>query len=431
MICGAFALSRASVKGLATLWGGAETCGAPFAFQEVPDTFTMPWIRTYSVKRRLTRFSLLIADVASTFLKGNTMPIITCPSCQKQLKVKDELAGKKVRCPGCQGIISIPTDEEPPLENPPVDPPSVPNVAPEVRSVDKAKEMAEQGKVLAQRGKAELAKGARNVMAGLSAAKAGVQARLKLNTLNAELIAAYRAVGDAAYKAGWGGEAIDAIRNQKMEVATITGQYNKSVADAELAKNTPGAGAAKQAVAAAQAQKKLADGVLDGLQEKLGHTIIDDASAPADIGEEQRTEIARLHDEIKKCEEIIETGKKGLLSKLMIVAGAIAILIICIAFGFLSFSKGESIVDPEEDISCRIVRRLGAIEIGMTHDRIQRIVQSTGRGVKCKGSTHGDDNQSGVCIWSIPRHYLSATFERGRLTEGAAACHYAKGMCPD
>jgi predicted Zn finger-like uncharacterized protein len=28
--------------------------------------------------------------------------VISCPSCQKQLKVKDELIGRTVKCPGCQ-----------------------------------------------------------------------------------------------------------------------------------------------------------------------------------------------------------------------------------------------------------------------------------------------------------------------------------------
>src|SRR5947209_20560053 len=28
--------------------------------------------------------------------------IISCPSCQKQLKVPDELIGKSVKCPGCK-----------------------------------------------------------------------------------------------------------------------------------------------------------------------------------------------------------------------------------------------------------------------------------------------------------------------------------------
>jgi hypothetical protein len=36
------------------------------------------------------------------------MPMVVSCSCGKQLRVKDELAGKKVRCPGCQAILSVP-----------------------------------------------------------------------------------------------------------------------------------------------------------------------------------------------------------------------------------------------------------------------------------------------------------------------------------
>src|SRR6266851_2904417 len=32
----------------------------------------------------------------------------SCPYCRKPLKVKDELAGKKAKCPGCQKVIAIP-----------------------------------------------------------------------------------------------------------------------------------------------------------------------------------------------------------------------------------------------------------------------------------------------------------------------------------
>ena len=33
----------------------------------------------------------------------------TCPACNKQLKIKDELAGKRVRCPGCATVLPVPT----------------------------------------------------------------------------------------------------------------------------------------------------------------------------------------------------------------------------------------------------------------------------------------------------------------------------------
>jgi len=42
------------------------------------------------------------------------MPIeITCPECEKMYKVKDEAAGKKFRCKGCQAVIPIPADAQP------------------------------------------------------------------------------------------------------------------------------------------------------------------------------------------------------------------------------------------------------------------------------------------------------------------------------
>ena len=31
-----------------------------------------------------------------------------CPHCQRPLKVKDELAGKKVKCPGCGKPVAVP-----------------------------------------------------------------------------------------------------------------------------------------------------------------------------------------------------------------------------------------------------------------------------------------------------------------------------------
>jgi hypothetical protein len=33
---------------------------------------------------------------------------VTCPDCDKSLKVKDEFAGRKIRCPGCSGVVTIP-----------------------------------------------------------------------------------------------------------------------------------------------------------------------------------------------------------------------------------------------------------------------------------------------------------------------------------
>src|SRR4051794_12423157 len=40
------------------------------------------------------------------------MPIqLRCPGCNKPLKVKEELAGKKVKCPGCGQAVPVPAAE--------------------------------------------------------------------------------------------------------------------------------------------------------------------------------------------------------------------------------------------------------------------------------------------------------------------------------
>ncbi len=39
--------------------------------------------------------------------------LVQCPECETKLKVKDESAGKKARCPRCQTVIPVPLEEEP------------------------------------------------------------------------------------------------------------------------------------------------------------------------------------------------------------------------------------------------------------------------------------------------------------------------------
>ena len=39
------------------------------------------------------------------------MTVVKCPECRKSLKVNDTIAGKRVRCPGCQKPFVVP--EEP------------------------------------------------------------------------------------------------------------------------------------------------------------------------------------------------------------------------------------------------------------------------------------------------------------------------------
>ena len=176
---------------------------------------------------------------------------------------------------------------------------------------EKGKELAAaatvKGKELAQRGKEEFSKGAKAIMSGLSAAKDAAQAQVKQDALNSQLVAVYRSLGDAAEKAGWGDDLCDSIRKQRDEVATITAQYNKAVADVEATKNTPGAeaAAAHQAMAGTKKQGVRATGGLNDLREKLGRALFGDASAPANIvTDQQRAEIARLQEEIAECERI-------------------------------------------------------------------------------------------------------------------------------
>jgi hypothetical protein len=46
------------------------------------------------------------------------MPITVACECGKQLRVKEELAGKKIRCPGCQAIVAVPAADAEMEESP-------------------------------------------------------------------------------------------------------------------------------------------------------------------------------------------------------------------------------------------------------------------------------------------------------------------------
>lgn len=209
-----------------------------------------------------------------------------------------------------------------------------------------ASSSAAKGKELAQRGKEEFTKGAKEVMGGLSAAKDAVQARIKLNTLKPQLVAAYRSLGDTAEQAGWNSELCESVRKQREEVVTTTALLNKAASEAEFAKNTPGAGTAKQALSEAKKRSALAAGVLDGLREKMGRTLLEDTSAPAGLGTEQRAEIGRLKEEIAECERIIAHGKKSLLTKPMLVASVLVLLVVCLLCFALPNSGGK-LLDKE------------------------------------------------------------------------------------
>lgn len=44
------------------------------------------------------------------------MPSIDCPTCNRTLRVADKFAGKKVKCPGCGGVLQVPSEEIPEAE---------------------------------------------------------------------------------------------------------------------------------------------------------------------------------------------------------------------------------------------------------------------------------------------------------------------------
>jgi DNA-directed RNA polymerase subunit RPC12/RpoP len=50
-----------------------------------------------------------LCDSVSSFTPHLKMPIeFACSKCKKKLKVKDELAGKKIKCPGCSSPVAVP-----------------------------------------------------------------------------------------------------------------------------------------------------------------------------------------------------------------------------------------------------------------------------------------------------------------------------------
>ncbi len=42
---------------------------------------------------------------------------VVCPSCESRLRVRDELAGRKVKCSSCGGVVAVPADRPAPAEN--------------------------------------------------------------------------------------------------------------------------------------------------------------------------------------------------------------------------------------------------------------------------------------------------------------------------
>ena len=183
------------------------------------------------------------------------------------------------------------------------------------------------------------------VVSGISAAKAAAGAKLKLNGLKTQLVDTYRSLGDVAEQTDWGGKLCEDIKAQRKEVADVTALYGKAATDAELAKNTPGAKAAKQVLSEAKTRMALATGVLDGMREKAGRTLMDDVAVSSQIAAKQRTEFLQLWGKIAECEWLIAQGKRQLRSKPMLAAAGVLLLVGLVmfsAYGGWLFLPGDN-----------------------------------------------------------------------------------------
>jgi WD40 repeat protein len=65
------------------------------------------------------------------------MPIAVTCECGKQLRVKDDLAGKRIRCPACQTVVTIPAAASAPEPTTPPPRPASPREEPEDRPADR------------------------------------------------------------------------------------------------------------------------------------------------------------------------------------------------------------------------------------------------------------------------------------------------------
>jgi hypothetical protein len=60
----------------------------------------------------IKKTSPIIAESCTRLPLRNTMPIDLSCDCSRALRVKDELAGKRIRCPQCKSILAVPAKED-------------------------------------------------------------------------------------------------------------------------------------------------------------------------------------------------------------------------------------------------------------------------------------------------------------------------------
>ena len=62
---------------------------------------------------RPSKTEKIISNLPAAYAtRGEAMPIeITCTHCRRQLRAPDSLAGKRVKCPGCQAVLQVPRPE--------------------------------------------------------------------------------------------------------------------------------------------------------------------------------------------------------------------------------------------------------------------------------------------------------------------------------
>ena len=88
------------------------------------------------------------------------------------------------------------------------------------------------------------------------------------------LVEAFRNLGESAETLGWGGDALKQLTEKRKERFEAKEALDKAIADAALAKGTPGAPVANRVFTAVKARFSLVDGVLTGLLEHLGRAAL-------------------------------------------------------------------------------------------------------------------------------------------------------------